>query len=540
VPHSEKLDPDGVLLAGRAAAESGKIATLIRQMGMNLVYAPTMASVRQIVRENRCENFLCAMISEDIEGKPGLECAAWMLQQDSNLSCMIVADNPCNDLLIKSLRLGICDAVAPSSGPEELRRSLERAIRLTNFRRGSHLLTKRIQEASNTYHRLVSGKKNPHELNKIYGYDVRAETSIFPALEEGGDFGSAFPLDDHRIILLGGDISGHEVSGGLLSTFMMGLGRGMFFRGADSYDIRRHINDFLIKEWNSTSTKGEILVSLAVATVVLDFDKLRIECLCNGFPQAIMCDDKLEISLLGSSNPPLGWFDVPIVKPETIPMPEAGCVVMFSDGLEELYEGRKAHLLSIIDRLLCQSFEEAQCSGILDHQRDDIFVQRFAWAKSSQENDNLIRPIFHNTCQWSDIEEIDICQERWLEIISKSLPGLARERLAEIVLCCREAVLNALEHGCQTAERKCAITMALVGRNILRIRVRAPATNTTNSTEKESGHIPFGLKIIKGYSNSYHYDRMNNNLLLDFLLTSPDKGNPPETQPTLVTARNLP
>jgi len=529
------------MLAGRAAAESEKIAAILKQIGIEPFRAPTMASVKQILRERWGENLCCAFISEDIEGKSGLECAAWLFQQDPNLSCIIVADKPDNDLLIKSLRLGICDAVSASVGPEELRRSLERAMYLTNYRRGAFMLAKRVHEGSQTYRRLVSDRRQPALAKFMPEYDKRLETALFPALEAGGDMGNSFVLDDHRFIMIGGDVSGHDVGSGFVSAFIMGLGRGMAAKGAQPDEIRQHINDFLVKEWNPICPPGEIIVSVGSCPTVLDFEKMLVHCSCYGFPQPVLCDDKLKITLLGTNNPPLGWFDEPLAPPIVLSLPETGCITMFSDGLTDLGKSDKSCALAMADAVLGLSQEQATCASILEMQRDDIFVQRFSWSKGNRNDENLLRPIFHSVCHVSDIDDIDNCQKRWGTVLSTSLPGLAHDRRNEILLCCREAVLNALEHGCKCqAGNKSEITMACVGRNNLKIRVDAPKTNNVKGAEKETGHIPFGLKIIKGYSNSYDYDLDNNVLLLNFTLDSPKTADPTAHKQTFEIAENLP
>jgi DNA-binding NarL/FixJ family response regulator len=525
VPHPASSDVRNVLLAGDAAAQNDMLGQILRQMGLEVLRAPSMQSVRQIVREKNDEGIDCAIISEDLEGKSGLECAAWLFQHDPNLSCIIVADSPYNDLFIKSLKLGISDVIFSQTGKEEIRRALERALYLTNYRRGSYLLTKRIQSASRTYRRLISDRRQPELKGFMPDYDKRIEIRLFSALEAGGDMGNAFALDDHRFLMLGGDVSGHDIGSGFVSAFVMGIGRGMSFKGAQSDEISQHINDFLVREWNTICPTGEIISSIGTCTVILDFEKMLLFCACNGFPRPILCDERLEIAFPGSSNPPLGWFDKPLSPAMILPLPQTGCITMYSDGLEELGKGGKKCMLAMADTMLGISPDDAPGAAILETQRDDIMVQRFSWSKGNNGNRCLIRPICHCICRGNDVDDadnIDNCQARWEKMLEISLPGLAHDRVEEILLSTREAVLNALEHGCKAcSNQSCEITFACIGRYILRIRVQSQTSDKIQCAQKEPGHIPFGLKIIKGYSDSYSYDMKSNSLLLDFLLNSP-------------------
>ena len=262
---------------------------------------------------------------------------------------------------------------------------------------------------------------------------------------------------------------------------------------------------------------------------------MTITCSCNGFPLPLLCNDALEVTKLGENRPPLGWFDGPVAPKQTYPMPESGCLVMFSDGLAELDAGNDMLCpLALSDAVLDIKPDESTCADILQKQRDDVFVQRVCWAPKSEDGDRLLRPLFHSVCTDDESSNVDACQQRWENVLKTSLQGLSADRRMEIVLSCREAALNAIEHGSKcVTKRACKVTMAVVGCDVLRVCVRDEAGGPPSAVStKPDHHIPFGMKIIKGYADLCRYDTEHHALVLEFFLDAHLKrASRPNNQP---------
>jgi hypothetical protein len=489
--------------------------------------------MRHIMRSSSDERFVCALIAEDIGGISGLECAAWLVQRDPNLSCILIADSPGIELFTKALRLGLCDVLPKPLKADVFDRALDRAMYLSRFRRGSQHLTLQARDATRLHRRFMSGNKILSGEGFRPRFERHFEMAYFPANEAGGDMGNAEMLDDHRILIIAGDVSGHDVSAGFISSYMMGLGHGMIEKGASPEEFLQTAHDYLLKKWNARLSPVDIITSLGVCFIILDFDEMLVHCACNGFPSPILCSDALKVTKLGSPSPPIGWFDKPLAQTMTYPLPRSGSIVIFSDGLNDLRNGGISCSLALADAILFIQPDEVAAASILTAQRDDIFVQRLGWCPRDETGPKFIRPLWHNACKDGTSADIDAAQQLWDEVLQASLPGLSHDRRTEILLCCREAALNSIEHGCKNpAEPSCQLTMACVGRNILRVRVRSDGeTSDGSSARKPPGHIPFGMKIIKSYSNFSTYEQADGSLVMDFILNLPaHSGNTYETQ----------
>ena len=525
VPSSDNvLHTGSILIVAETLQERYLIESVVLAKGMIPVFASTMPVVRNLVRGAAECSFQCTLVAENVVGKSGLECAAWLFQHDPNTSCILLADVLEPAMLVKAIRLGICDVLSRPFKEEELSVAIDRALYLSRSKRASFHVTMQARHATQIHRRMVTSRDYlPKNSEFMPNFDKRLETVFFPALEAGGDLGNTYTLDDHRFLIIAGDVSGHDVSAGFVSTYFMGLFRGMLKKGAQPEEILLTVQDYLLKRWNEARESRDIITSIGVCCLLMDFEKMLIHCSCNGFPLPILCSDSLEITKLGKASPPLGWFDKPLAPTLVYALPKSGCIVLFTDGLMDLGSTNNPCMLALADEVLGLTPEEAAFASIMDMQRDDIFVQRFAWADKSC-HEALMRPLYSGTCEYDKNDDIDECEARWESVLRRSLPGLSQSRRIEILLCCREASLNAMEHGCcGRARRSCTLTMVFINHGILRVDVRVNDSEIQERTRinKPEGHIPFGMKIIRGYADSLSYDERKNVLVMDFILNSP-------------------
>lgn len=490
-----------------------------------------MQSVRDLVRNPKWECFDCALIAEKINGKPGLECIAWLLQHDPHISCILLTQSHSTSLLLQAMRTGVCDVLVTPLDPQTTSHCLERALNLARNRRGLINVSLQARDARELHKRVVTDINVSSKI--VAPVDLRLETAFFPAMEAGGDFIRNFPLDDNRILTISGDVSGHNLSAGFLSAYFLGMCRGMLASHRSPEAIFQEFHDILVEEWNGNNDRYDIPISVSASFLLLDFSSKTISCCCNGAPQPILCDEYLNTSILGECNPPLGWFAGRIAKTVSVAMPESGSIVCYSDGLLDLDDGHHICPLAKADAVLGIPAEESATSGFLRGQRDDVFVHRISWAPNHSKRMRFIRPICNGICHVEKAESIDECQKRWDKALQLSFPGLAKARRMEILLCCREAALNAVEHG--SPVKTCQFTIACHGKDRLCVRVHASDwTGFIQNVQKDNRHTPFGMKIIKGYADSIVYDATNNIILLEFLLTASNRMKPPTSIQTVL------
>jgi len=486
--------------------------------------ALTKDDIRGKVAHVEQGHFSVALIVDGADGKPAIEYAAYLLQHDPHLSCVLILFELDSGLLMRALRLHVADVVTQPLKDGTLLNVMERAIAINRHKHMAYLSFVQARDMTKIHRRLMAGREFSFKDFRP-DYRKRLENVFFPAYAAGGDFGGCIRMDDHRMLIISGDVSGHDIKSGFISAYFLGLNRGMLMLKAEPEYIFDAFNKFLIDVWNAGCDEDEIATSISVCFILLDFAKKEVSCSCNGLPSPILCDDSMEVTFLGSNGPPLGWFAEPIAPVRTFPMPDCGCIVTFTDGLLDL--GTQSLCpLGMADAILGISPESSASNSIFENQSDDVFVQRFAWERIVASESRVIRPLCSDEFHFSDLGGIDTFQERWNTTIRTVLPGLPKVKRREILLCCREAVINAVEHGCRClGESKCRLTMACYGRNILRVRVKGEAPGEAGSCKcepyrKPDAHVPFGMKIIHGYADSFVYDEKNNSILLDFNLTS--------------------
>jgi serine phosphatase RsbU (regulator of sigma subunit) len=515
--------PSHILIVNDDASLQAQLESIVRKSGMLCETATGPDAVRKIVKSAAAVRFAAALIVDGTAGKPCIEYAAAIAQSDPYISSILILCEPDNRTLVRALRLGVCDAITLPLKTGEGLRVIERAVTINRNKRQMYRTSLQARDITKIHRRLMIGAE--HELKSFLpGLHKRLESAFFPAYEAGGDFGRCLCLDDHRMLMIVGDTSGHDIKSAFVSVYFMGLGRGLVMKSTSPGEIFDIFNRFLVRKWNAHPEPDDIIMSVGACYVLLDFDKREISCSCNGVPSPVLFTDTLDFVELGGSAPPFGWFDEPPAAPQTFPMPKSGCIVAYTDGLLDLSDGTMCRM-ALADALLGIEPGGSASNSVFENQSDDVYVQRFSWADPAGDQ-SLLRPLCTHVFRRSDLDRIDEFQAQWERTLRTLLPGLPRQRRREILLVCREALINAVEHGpALRGDCQCRFIMACHGTKSLRIRIRGDAVcdtqdSTYPSSNKADSHIPFGMKIIHGLSDSYAHDVKNNSILLDFDLAS--------------------
>gem|GEM_PF-3568856 len=514
--------PIRILVIDDDASVLQLLDSALRNAAFEPVLAEDVNRARALIRNNRPEHFDCALIGKDLKGKSGLELAVWIAQKDSCLSRILLVDEYDNALLLKALRLGICDLVELPFKTNDLLFCLETAAAKSRRKREQTRVTMEARGATRIHRRMVPDGHQVIHASLAPDYETRLESRFFPALEAGGDFFNSHLIDDQHLLLIAGDVSGHDISAGFISTYFMGICRGMLAKNATPDQICQHFHEFLLHEWNGRRGPTDLLTSLSLCFLLLDFEKGLLHCSCNGFPSPLMFDARLEKYSLGGKATPLGWYDTPVAPTRTFPMPAEGSLIMFSDGMEYLLDDENTSCpFELADRLLEINYADSE-GNISAGQSDDVLVTRMSWKAKRLDAGMPMRVIFCTHYAGDQHPNIDKIQGIWEHLLIQKLPGLARDKLLAILLCCREAMLNSMRHGCQgDPSHHCSLKMAFIGQDTLRVRIRDdglpfPASSGNNA---DSNHIPFGLQIIKGFTCACKRSPQDNILIMDFLLS---------------------
>ncbi len=268
--------------------------------------------------------------------------------------------------------------------------------------------------------------------------------------EASGDFISVLPVNDHQHIILFSDASGHDLRAAFQSNYFHGIARGMALRGARIEEVFHHFNELLLSDWNAD---GDVQLSLAACSLVLDRAAQSVHSINCGMPFPLVCDAEgfaypLQVS---QGTGPLGWFPDQFNAVYT-PLP-TGLVVIWTDGLPDLADQLDIDPLALTHRLLRR---DAASDFYLANATDDLAVIRINLAHYSRRETAPALPLISHRFAGDTAPAIDHHQD-WLDrSLRVALPELADDRLADITICAREAILNALNHGCGGRQDKFA------------------------------------------------------------------------------------
>jgi anti-sigma regulatory factor (Ser/Thr protein kinase) len=123
-------------------------------------------------------------------------------------------------------------------------------------------------------------------------------------------------------------------------------------------------------------------------------------------------------------------------------------------------------------------FPKAKRVGIepawLRNAGDDVMAVRLSLRPDSSVDGCPFHPLLAESYSSDDIPRIDELQDFWRASLKLALRDPAPTLLHDIVLCSREAVLNALTHGCKPGQRATFQASIDLRRGLLRLHIEDP------------------------------------------------------------------
>lgn len=160
----------------------------------------------------------------------------------------------------------------------------------------------------------------------VVGYDIAGKS--IPAEEMGGDYFDFLPLDEKRLAISLGDVSGKGLSAALLMAHAQATVRGQAMLHPSATDCLRHANPLLHK-----STAADKFITLFYG--VLDFVSHRL-CFCNaGHTPPFLYSGEGVPRRLQTGGLMLGVQATFPYEEESISLEIDDLLVIFSDGITE-------------------------------------------------------------------------------------------------------------------------------------------------------------------------------------------------------------
>lgn len=417
------------------------VAISLGRAGYSLVVAADGVEATEAFERAGAGALSCVVIDRRMPRMDGLEFLDWVRARDPNLAAIVVTAEGEKEHVEKTLRAGACNFLDKPVSADALREAVAHAVALTAQRR-------HLAELRDNVHRY--GRYLRDTITSLPSdNNVTSDCYYLPKHEAGGDFLVQLRVNaDQRLVLLT-DVSGHDLWSAQWSAYFHGFLNGSLRGGASFEESLRAFNSASVERSHDTEN-----LSIAVSALLLDSAAGSMTVFCGGAPAPVWVEDGANVDTLRSpAGPPLGWFPdwQPIQR--TVPIPR-GAVYLWTDGLEDLAHSLEASPLSVAHALLKTNHGAPQPAWIAGS-NDDLLVTRVfpshrtpaGPAAASPSED--VAPLVADLYSPGQLNDIDALQRYWENSLRLALPALDTAALYGVLLSAREAVLNALVHGCR-------------------------------------------------------------------------------------------
>ncbi len=147
---------------------------------------------------------------------------------------------------------------------------------------GNYLLIEKIEKEKYKKELLIAKEIQSHFLPKALPNLSNFEIEVFfkPSEEVGGDFYDFIPIDEHRFLVLIGDVSGKGMSAALYMALLKGIILSSNKNPLSLQHLFSHVNSSLYK-------KIEPQIHITLAGLLLDFESRKFEFIRAGHPPLI-------------------------------------------------------------------------------------------------------------------------------------------------------------------------------------------------------------------------------------------------------------
>ncbi len=349
-----------------------------------------------------------------------------------------------------------------------------------------------------------------------------------PKLEAGGDFFTHLQLSPTCYFFLLTDVSGHDLQAAYISAYFQGIVRGMLEHGASIGKIFQFFNHFLLEEWKKDEAFRPAAarrdISLSASAISLDLARRTATTLTSGAPAPVYLTPGGFARRLGpSGGPPLGWFQDTAISALTYGLADGGTILMWTDGLEDL-----AHDRGVDPLALAYCWRRSKITGaafpMLQTSNDDVLLARIGL--QGNVPDSGFHPLVLAEYEFSQAGELDLWMDRWRRSVRLAVPEITAAAEHDFALATREAVLNALEHGCRNFPQDPATLQIGYRWNdaLLRVWVQDPGpghdhfqSGVAASLDADEEH--FGLQLIRSLPQAVKFEQQGAAVTMDFNVT---------------------
>jgi len=493
------------------------LTTLLTRWGFEVMDAESVRSAQRLLAARDLGTFDCVITDYRMPDLSGLDLLSWIREWDPSLATIFLTGEGRNSIVLDSFRGGVVDFLPKPVEPKLLREAIQNAVARTKKERQMARMASAVQDL---------GRAQRWMLNSNHG-GGQSDVALFchPKLDAGGDFFSHVQLSPSRDFFLLTDVSGHDLQAAYVSAYFQGIVRGMLERDTPPWKIFRYFNHFLLEEWqkNDTFRPGAQTreVSLSATAVSVDLQEQTATALTSGAPAPVYLTPGGYAQRLGQSGgSPLGWFPDASISALTYGIGDGGDILMWSDGLEDLAHARNVDPLAVAYR-----WQRAKAAGspfpLLNESDDDVLMARIRLSGGCDPTS--FHPLALEEYDAADIGKIDEWMDRWRRSVRLAIPGISESVEHDLALASREAVLNALQHGCRDCPQY-PVSFQIGYRssdNLLRTWVQDPGPGheehlRLDEPGDELGGAHFGLQLIKRLPRAVKFEQQGASVTMDF------------------------
>lgn len=516
-----------VLVVEDDPASRSFLQIALHKRGYVVVGANDAAEAEEQLTPENIGTFSCVITDYRMPEITGLELLNWIKERDSTLAIILVTAESEKRLITESLRGGALDFLDKPVNPNELHSAVARAVEQTSRQR-------HMRESESAVKDLVQAQQRMLATDASGGAG-RVDLCFYPKHEAGGDFFTSFRPEVGKLFCLLTDVSGHDLSAAYISAYFQGFVRGLLTRGARIEEIFPVFNRFLLEKWNQSRSLNNYNLgfgtSVAACALSIDFDAQSAMVFTQGTPSPVYfaADSRTHV-IRENGNFPLGWFSDVASDGVSFSFSTGGSFCLWTDGLEDLAEKLRVSSLSLVSAFFLAK-EKKVAPPQLEAAADDILLVLIDVPPSKGVGDR-VWPLISERYHGGSAGEIDEFQAFWERSLALAVPELPEAKLHDILLASREALLNALKHGCHGRAEEAARFEVAVSRQDRTISVRVSDPGAGHDFdfaehEKRSANQlaeeHFGLILIHHLADSVSVDNKGANITMKFNWHEPGK-----------------
>jgi len=505
---------DSILIIDDELALLEMLQTVVSTFGYEVTVAASVDEAEGILTRRGTHTFQCVLSDYKMPGRNGLELLRWLRHFDSDLSIIVNTGYASHEDVSAMIREGAVDVMRKPVQMSLLGQALAHGVKMTRISRRRARAEQAVKQVG-----VVQGY-----MLGIMGIRDLPWVGLYsrPMHQAGGDFVSYHRRPDGGHLIILADVAGHNLDAAYISAFFNGAIHGMARAGLASLDMMDEINRFLLEKWNDRDL-GDSLDQAPEASICASFlevDAVRGSFVChnNGLPPPILTREDGSSRYMGPGNCPLGLYEDAETSEVVVQDARGTSLSCYSDGLDDFARSLRISTLSLACRLyFCP---DAEREVLLVDADDDVMLVRI---RLDGCEDGSFFPILLENYPGDTSDEIDATEDSWMRSISNAVPDIPDDKLYALLLTAREALLNALRHGCGGSHELCAQLHVHYSRRdkMLRLMVSDPGSGyfdnfLTDSDPDVEQERHSGLVLIRNFPDRIWTERNNATVFADF------------------------